>query len=127
MVGESTEKEPEIIFEHDCPVEELADFLSADSVDKESRIKHTPEEAKERIKSFLAKPNVVELILRSNGELAGCAFTYEQDKEGLKKYILSLYEEYKSKGIQKTSGSINKYSRKELAGQFCELLNLLQG
>lgn len=87
MEGESTEKEPEITFEHDCPIEEIANFLSEDSADKEGRIKHTPEEAEERIRGFLEKPNVVEVILRRDGELIGCAFSYEQDEEGFRERI----------------------------------------
>ena len=87
MAGEPTEKEPEIIFEHDCPIEEIGALLSKDSVDKEGRIKHTPKEAEERIKSFRAKPNVTELILRKDGELIGSAFSFEQDEKELKEKV----------------------------------------
>ena len=56
MIGESTEKEPEITFEHDCPVEELASFLSQDSGQGEDRrIRHTPESAEKRINGFMEK------------------------------------------------------------------------
>ncbi len=88
MEGEPTEKEPEVTFEHDCPIEEIADFLSEDSVnEKDNRIKHTPKEAEERVKGFREKPNVTELILRKDGELVGCAFSYEQDEQGLKEKV----------------------------------------
>ena len=58
------------------------------------------------------------------GTNAGKAIAFE-DKEELKNYILLLYKDYKTKGLQNTSGNINKYSRRELAGQFCDLLNKL--
>jgi len=84
MVGEIIEKEPEIVFEHECPIEEIAGFLSEDTIDKDGHKKHTLKEAEGRIKGFLAKPNVTELILRRDGELVGCAFSFEHPEEELK-------------------------------------------
>ena len=86
-----TAEEPKITFEYNCQIEELANFLSEDSINKETLLrKHTPKEAEERIKYFLAKPNVIELILRRDGELIGCAFSFEKDSQEPKERVFEI-------------------------------------
>lgn len=88
MAGQATKKEPKIIFEHDCPIEEVAAFTWEIHVEKHGLPKKsTPEGSEERIKSFLLRPNATELILRKNGELIGCAFSFEESEEELKKEV----------------------------------------
>ncbi len=87
MAGETTEKEPEITFEHECPIEEVAGFISVLRTGEDHRRKFNLEQAEQRVNYYLEKPNAAELILRRDRELIGCAFTYEQYKEELKKEI----------------------------------------
>lgn len=55
---------------------------------------------------------------------SGKFFNYDQ-KEELKKYILDLYNQYKSAGINISSEGIEKYSRRELTRQMVGHINNL--
>ena len=45
------------------------------------------------------------------------------DYEGMKKHVLILYDQYKSKRLEIQSGSIDQYSRKNCAAAFAKLLD----
>lgn len=88
MIKEAVEKEPEIVFEHDCPIEEVAALTWEVHAEKHDLPENsTPQGSVERIKSFLARPNVTELVLRRDGELIGCNFSFEESEEELKKEV----------------------------------------
>lgn len=53
---------------------------------------------------------------------AGNIFDYN-DKEGLKKYCLQLFEKYKAGTLQVDSKNIDKYSRKQLTADLSKILN----
>jgi len=84
------EKKPELKFEHSCPIDEIAQFISDVRAGQDRRMKLNPEQAVERIEYFLEKPNVIELILKRDEELIGCAFAYEQYKKDLAEEILDV-------------------------------------
>jgi len=85
---EEIKKEPEITFEHDCPIEEVAALTWEVHAEKHGLSKDSaPQGSTERIKSFLARPNATELVLRRDGELIGCNFSFEENEEELKKEV----------------------------------------
>ena len=91
-MGESPsqiEDEPIIEIEYNCPIEEVSAFVLNTRAQDGSgrRTQFTPEQLRERLQSFLDMPNAVEIILKRNREIVGCAFSYEQDEEGLKKEV----------------------------------------
>ncbi len=88
MEGETTEKEPEVTFEHDCPMEELAALMWEVHAEKHGLPKDSaPQGSEEVIRGIMAKPNATELILRKDGELIGCAFSFEESEKELKKEV----------------------------------------
>jgi glycosyltransferase involved in cell wall biosynthesis len=62
------------------------------------------------------------VILKETGAGTMCEFN---DYEGMKKAILVLYEKYKSNRLLINSSSIEKYSRKNCAEDYTDLLNVL--
>jgi len=88
MTGEQVEKEPEITFEHDCPIKEVAALTWEVHAEKHGLPGNSvPQGSVERIKSFLARPNATELTLRRDGELIGCAFSFEESEDEIKKEV----------------------------------------
>lgn len=95
------EKQPEIRFENNWPIEEVAalvsevrnqeaDYWKSRGKKETIRQRYTPEEAEERLRKLLENPNAIELILTVDGELAGCGFAIEQPEEELKEELKEL-------------------------------------
>ena len=83
------EGEPEVSIEYSCPIEELAVFISStrEKDGDRRRTQFTPEQAKERLQGFIDQPGVIEIVLRKNKEVIGCAFSYEVGEKELKKSV----------------------------------------
>lgn len=83
-----SEKEPEITFENNCPLEEVAALTHQIHVEQHgSDDESTLEESEARIKGFLERLNATELVLRRDGKLVGCAFSFEETEEEIKKEV----------------------------------------
>jgi len=78
---------PKPRFEHECPLEEIAKFISDIRTGEDGRMKLSPEKAAERIGYYLGHPNAWELILRKESELIGCTFAYEKSRDELLKEV----------------------------------------
>lgn len=114
------EREPEITFEYDCPPEEVAALAYEIHVEEYgSRDKSTMEESQERIKRFLSRPNATELVLRRDRELIGCAFSFEESEEELKKEVpcAVFFTRHGEKVFQIKGINIKRIYRKQGFGQ----------
>lgn len=74
-----------------------------------------------QIISFGPKDADVETIL--NKTKAGKHFDYQENLEEIQKFILSLYEDWKSGNPTQNQANINEFSRRELTKQLSELLD----
>lgn len=90
------EKSPELKFEHDWPIDELAQFVSDvrakegehwEKAGKVHRRTFSPKEVAERIERYQKNPDSTEVVLTRDGELIGCVFSFEQSEEELAKEI----------------------------------------
>jgi len=84
-LGEPKQEEPKITFKNTCQIAELADFMLEVHKKRFPDDDKTIEDSKERIKGFLEMQNATELVLRRDGELIGCAFSFEEIEEDLRK------------------------------------------
>ena len=87
MGGEPTDKKSEIKFENDCPIEEVADLTYQVHLENNGPTENGVKDSEKRIQGFLDRPNATEVILRIDGELVGCAFSFEESKDNLKKEV----------------------------------------
>ncbi|KKP31677.1 MAG: hypothetical protein A2312_04195 [Candidatus Staskawiczbacteria bacterium RIFOXYB2_FULL_32_9] len=84
---QKNEEGPKIIFENDCPLDELAALALQIHLEKNKPCSSDIEYAKKRLQGFLDRLNATELVLRIDGELVGSAFSFEETEEELEKEI----------------------------------------
>jgi len=79
----------------------------------------TAKDTEARIEGFLKRPNATEVVLRKDGELVGCAFSFEESEGEIKKEIpyANLFAKPKTRVFQIKGVNIRRNHRGQGLGQ----------